>query len=74
MQEPDGFSVILQEPESGQEALYHTNFHDVLTQDELMFESEHGSFRNKIELKRLAKKLLEERVEIKRLQDDESNV
>ena len=38
-----------------------------------MFESEHGSFRSKVELKRLAKKLLEERVEIRRMNDEVLN-
>jgi hypothetical protein len=38
-----------------------------LTPDELAIELDKGSFRNKAELKRLAKKLLEERVEIRRV-------
>ena len=56
--------MILQEPESGLKNSYMTPFSNFLTPEELSLESENLSFRTKSELKRLAKKLLDERVNI----------
>lgn len=67
----EAFEVLLQEPESGQESLFHTPLHSFLTQEELMHEVSQGGFRDRVELKRLAKKLLEERVDIRRIERPE---
>lgn len=61
------FEVILQEPETGQEALYQTAIQSFLTPEEFDAEFESGSLRSKTQLKRLARKLLEQRVEIRRI-------
>ena len=66
----DMFHVILQVPESDHEVMYETAIGSFLTQEEFAAEQQQNSFRNKTHLKRLAKKFLEHRVEIKRVQDE----
>ena len=66
-QDVQSFQVVLQEPESGQDVVYETMVESFLTQDEFAFEQQSGNLRNRNSLKRIAKKFLEERVEIKRL-------
>jgi hypothetical protein len=63
----EAFNVIVQEPESGQEQTYVTGIAEFLTQEEFQFEQMNGNLRDKGHLKKLAKKFLEERVEIKRI-------
>jgi len=65
--------VIVQEPESGQEQTYVTGIAEFLTQEEFQFEQMNGNLRDKGHLKKLAKKFLEERVEIKRIYPEDSS-
>ena len=60
------FNVHLNEPESGQTTQYETALHQFLTQDELIIEIENGNLKDMSQLKRIAKRFLEERVEIRR--------
>ena len=50
--------------------MYLTPLHNFLTQEEYNMEIDMNNLKDKTHLKRLAKKFLEERVEIKRMQED----
>ena len=67
----EGFEIVLQEPESSHETLYFTPFSSFLSQEELEYEIANGHLRNQHYLKGLAKKLMEERIEIRTLANDE---
>lgn len=70
-QDVDAFNVVLQEPESAKETMYITPLHQCFTPEELQFEAEQGNLRDMNHLKRLSKKFLEDRVDIRRIADSE---
>ena len=70
LEDMEAFNVVLQEPESGQETEYITPLQQCLTPEELAHEAESGGLKDMKSLKRLAKKILEDRVEIRRINGD----
>ena len=70
LEDMEAFNVMLQEPESGEETEYITPFDQCLTPEELVYEADTGGLKDMKSLKRLAKKILEDRVEIRRINDN----
>lgn len=70
LEDMEAFNVVLQEPESGQETEYITPLQQCLQPEELLQEAESGGLKDMKSLKRLAKKILEDRVEIRRINDN----
>lgn len=65
-QEVQAFNIVLIEPESGQEVEFVTPLTQCLTQDELFFDD--ARLKDMKQIRKLAKRVLEDRVQISRVQ------
>lgn len=69
-QEPQGFSIVLMEPDSSDEVEFTTPWSQCLNQEEMFYDEQRRDVRT---LRRLAKRVLEDRVHINRIAPEQDN-
>lgn len=69
-QEPQGFSIVLMEPDTTNEVEFITPLNQCLTEEEMFFDEQR--LKDVRMLRRLAKRVLEDRVQINRIQPEQT--